>query len=305
MKTKLLFAAMLAAAPALACLPVSGDRIVARDLAIALPAFQSLPESTILGYAPIPGATRVFTVAELESIARSHRISLGAVSEVCFIVPQVDHLDEAAVLAAMRIGMPERSTVEIVELSKYPVPVGEVIFPIEGIEPPQPSDPAVQNWKGYIRYGMNRRMAVWARVRIAVERPVVVAKRALRQGETLTAASISVELQKGSLRPERFASAESEVIGRMLLRPIKMGDALPLAVLERPALVHRGDAVKVEVINGEARLQLSAIAETNAKEGEQIQLRNPASGRTFRARVETAERAVVIVSPSLLAEGGK
>ena len=38
-----------------ACLPVEGDRILARDLAAAIPAFLGLNPEEILGFTPAPG----------------------------------------------------------------------------------------------------------------------------------------------------------------------------------------------------------------------------------------------------------
>lgn len=288
---------VLAAAPAIACLPVSGDRILARDIASAVPALSALPGNTILGYAPVPGSVRIFTVLELTSIVRTHRLpQVPITTEVCFTVPLAAHLDQAGVVAAMRQVLPDKAALAIVELPTFPVPVGDVVFAIEALEPPQPIDPELQTWRGYVRYGGNRRMAVWARVRITVERSVVVAKRSLLQGESITGESVAVESQRGPLRPERIVETAAEAIGMKLLRPVKQGTLLTLAMLERPPLVRRGDPIKVEVVNGGARLMLSAIAETNGRKGEQIQLRNPVTGRTFQARIESAEKAVVASS---------
>ena len=285
---------LLAAAPAIACLPVSGDRILARDLAAAVPALSALPENTVLGYAPVPGAVRIFTVPELNSILRTHRLQAALITtEVCFTVPQVPRLGKADVTAAMRQVLPEKAALSIVELPTFPVPVGDVVFAIEGLEPAQPIDPELQTWRGYIRFGSNRRMPVWARVRITVERSVVLAKRSLLQGELITEDSVVLESQLGPLRPERSVGNASEAVGMKVLRSVKQGTLLTLAMLERPPLIKRGDPIKVEVVNGGARLMLSAIAETNGRQGEQIELRNPVSGRTFQARVESAEKAVV------------
>lgn len=300
MQLRIVFFTLLATVPAIACLPAAGDRILARDLAAALPAFSALPESTVIGYAPMPGAVRNFTRLELESIARSHRLVLPtSPAEVCFVVPQSDHIDESAVLTAMRKSLPGEASVVIVELPKISVPQGDFQFAMEGIDPPQPADPTVQTWKGFIRYGANRRMPVWARVRITLERSVVVAKRALKPGETITSDAVEVFLRNGPIRPDRIASSEVEVVGKTVLRSVKAGEAVAISSLDRPALVRRGDAVKVEVINGETHLLFSAVAETNARAGEQVQLRNTSSGKKFFARLESADLAVLFVGSKI------
>ena len=81
---------------------------------------------------------------------------------------------------------------------------------------------------------------------------------------------------------------------------MKAGEPIPASLLTPPLAVKRGATVRVEVASGWARLHFEAIAESDAREGDMIALRNPVSGRTFRARVGAHGRATVVIGDSAL-----
>lgn len=277
------------------CIPVSGDRILVRDIAAVNPAFLALPQNTVVGFAPLPGAVRVFSHTELGSFARAHQIAAGDSKEVCFSVARPELLKGTDAAAAMRAVLPKEALLVVEEVSRMPVPQGAVVFPLESLEPPQPTDPAVQMWKGFVTYAGTRRQPVWARVRITVDRPVLLATRQLRAGEQLSSAAFTLSHQAGPMKREPFVGSLEEVNGRTLLRAVKEGEALSSSALAPPLAAHRGDAVKVEVVNGSTRLFLSAVAETNGFLGQPIQLRNPSTGKTFRARLIKTQTAMITV----------
>jgi hypothetical protein len=57
--------------------------------------------------------------------------------------------------------------------------------------------------------------------------------------------------------------------------------------------VERGDKIAIEVSSGAARLTFDATAESSGRAGDSIMVRNPESGRLFRAKVEGKGRASV------------
>jgi hypothetical protein len=73
------------------------------------------------------------------------------------------------------------------------------------------------------------------------------------------------------------------------------GTAKPVAMFREPAAlgVLRGDTVRVEVLSGTVRLAFDAAAESSGHIGEQVTLRNPASGQRFRAVVASAGRVEI------------
>jgi len=97
------------------------------------------------------------------------------------------------------------------------------------------------------------------------------------------------------LDAEHLAPGVDAVLGRVTKKPIHAGEPIPLAILATPPVIRRGDAIKVEVRSGAARLVFDAVAQTEARDGEIVELRNPESGRTFRARAAESGRAVIVV----------
>jgi hypothetical protein len=65
--------------------------------------------------------------------------------------------------------------------------------------------------------------------------------------------------------------------------------------LTQPLAVHRGEAVRVDVASGPARLHFEAVAESDAREGDFVALKNPLSGKTFRAKVGAGGKVSVVI----------
>ena len=291
-----LFAFVLSADAA--CTPVAGERILGRDLAIADSRFSALPASLAIGFAPTPGTKRVFSGAELSRIARANGISLADPGEICFEVPMRPVIAEDAKRAMVR-SLGAESELNIVELQKIDIPDGDIQFPLAGLEPPVPQGNGVQLWRGFVRYGSARRMPLWARVLVQRNYVAVVAAVDLKPNILVKASDLRLESRKGALETRNsernaIASRIEDVAGRIVKRPVRAGDPVPIVVVDLPIAIHRGQAVKVEVRSGSARLMFDAVAERDAREGDSISLRNPASGRTFEAKLEGL-RAVIVV----------
>ncbi len=289
--TSFMLAAALQASP---CLPVSGDTIRAADLVEAVPAYAALPADRSLGYAPVPGATRVFSGQDLEQIASREGVVLKQEDDVCFAwrlrVPS-----EQEFLAAMSaaLNLPDAS-IEVVETSRFAAPSGDIIFALSGLKPPPRGDPdRAVLWKGYVEYGARRRFAVWARVRISVDTTRVAAVQPVKAG-------VPIQREQVTLQPCRCfpfggetARTLEEVVGRVSRQPLQEGDLISTRFLDRPLDVDRGDLVNVEVHNGAAVIQAEGRAETRGRLGETILVRNETSGKKFRAEVAGPNRVVL------------
>src|SRR5581483_7332779 len=152
-------------------------------------------------------------------------------------------------------------------------------------------------WKGSIRYGGGHRFAIWARVRIAVKSPRVVAAEPLGPGGTIQAAQLRVDSYEGfPPRTTPLVSIE-QAAGRIPRRSIPAGAPLSAADLDSPYDVTRGDWVRVEVAHGDAHLELDGRAQASGRRGQMIPVLNPANGKKFSARVEGAGRVSVGIHP--------
>jgi hypothetical protein len=65
--------------------------------------------------------------------------------------------------------------------------------------------------------------------------------------------------------------------------------------LTPPLAVHRGETVRVDVASGLTRLHFEAVAESDAHEGDFVAMKNPLSGKTFRAKVGAGGKVSVVI----------
>jgi flagella basal body P-ring formation protein FlgA len=288
--------------PASPCLNVEGDAILARDLAQAIPAFSVLPPDTKLGYAPIPGVRRFFHASELRRIAAHHKIDLSSPGEICF-ERTMETLQPDAVALAMRqaLGQPE-AHIEIQELSRYPVPHGQVSFDRSAL----PAAPSLANatapglWRGAVRYGGNHRYAIWARARILVRAVRIVATEDLAPGRPIESRQVRLEEYDTPPSNQPPPPTMDKVVGKLPRQPIKTSAAITARQLEEPKDIERGDLVEVEVRSGGAHLTLEGRALADGRKGDMIPVRNAANTKSFSARVQEKGRVVLTATlPSI------
>jgi flagella basal body P-ring formation protein FlgA len=147
-----------------------------------------------------------------------------------------------------------------------------------------------------VKYTATKKLQVWARVNVAQRLTAVVATLDLMENVPIDASALRMETWTGPIRHSQVALRMEEVLGRTPRRAVKAGSPIPLDLLDNAGIVRRGDAVRVEVRSGPARLVFDAIAEKQAKNGDTIELRNPSNGRIFRARIE-GSKAVIVIAP--------
>lgn len=278
----------LAALALAGCLavPSGADHITTADLAAAIPAWAAIPLMPVAP-APAPGVERVFRASELERLAARYGVTAGAPSDVCFARP-VAPLDPARITAAMRRQMP-KAKIEILEYSRVPVPAGEIEFPRQGLR----AAPWGGLWMGAVSYGGGRHMAVWARVKVLVPAPRVVATQDLKAGRVVEPSQLGIETREEFPGAGSFVTSVEEAAGRILRRAVPSGSALCTSWLEPPREVTRGETVKVEVWNGAAHLEFEAEAQASGSAGQTIPVLNPLSKKRFPARVSAKGRVVV------------
>ncbi|MBZ5586204.1 MAG: flagellar basal body P-ring formation chaperone FlgA [Acidobacteriia bacterium] len=264
------------------CLAVGAgsDRVLVRDLAPAVPAFAAAPPDAPLGFAPAPGAQRIFHPAELRRLAARLGLDAAPGDDVC-VERRTAPLDAARVLESMREQMPG-ARIEILEISRQPAPQGRLQFPLSGLRP----TPAGEFWSGSVLYAGNRRFAVWAKVRVRALEPRVIALAALKPGRAIDAAAVRLEMREVfPAPPQIFAASEEDVAGRLPRRTVAAGTAVLLPWLEPPRDVRRGDVVRVVSRYGAALIEAEGVAQASGSAGDRIPVLNPRSNKRFPARV--------------------
>lgn len=278
------------AAAAAACHAVNGDRITAGDLAAVSPVFAALPPNKAIGYTPEPGDHRVLEPAELLRIASANGVEAHDLTSVCFeraLMP----LDPPSILSALRASLNRPDAeIEVVEFSKFPVPPGKIVFPLESL--PTRSSGNVAIWNGYVDVN-GRHFPIWARAHITVTGSRVVAAVPLHAGQSIAAGDVRVE--EGRDFPTKVDPVRSvaDCVNRLARRFLTAGTPITAEDLMEPNDVDRGDTVSVRVRSGGAVLTLPAEASLGGRAGQVIPLRNPATGKIFRAQITGRDTALL------------
>jgi flagella basal body P-ring formation protein FlgA len=284
----------LAALTLTSCLAVSAgaDRILAGDLAAAIPGLTVPAPGVPVALAPAPGVQRVFRAPELRRMAQRFGWEGEPAGDICVERP-VAPPDPARLLAAMRKAL-AAGDVTILEYGRQPLPDGEIEFPASGLNP----NAGGALWIGYVRYAGTRRFSLWARVKVLVAAPRVIAVVDLAPGHAIAAEQVRRETRQEFPLALRFVVASGEAIGKWPRVPIRAGTEIQAGMLEEPQAVVRGETVTVEVNDGAAHLELEALAEASGAVGETIPVRNPESNKRFAARVTGKGRVSVAFPPA-------
>jgi len=284
----------LLASMATGCLAVEGERVTAGDLSPAGAVFAALPPETSFGYAPAPGAKRVFRAVELQRLAAPHDLSLEPGALVC-VARLMEPLTPERLLASMRVSLANPAArIELVEFTLFGAPRGEIEFPPAGLRRPPVRDPgAAVLWHGFVRYNGERRFPLWAKVKITLSSTRVVADRDLRAGTLIEAGQLRLETSEGFPAGEPIATSIEEVVGRVVRRAVVAGSPVALTLLQQAKAVERGEPVRVEASIGSASVGMVGRAVTSGSVGDTVVVRNLHSGKSFPARVDRKGAVVV------------
>lgn len=283
------------------CLEVGSDRILAGDLVDSVPLLRPLDPATVVGFAPVPGTQRIFSGRELALFARQHDLTPDPgiiLPSVCVLrAAHPVSLDDLKAVLIRSLNLPS-AIVDVVEYSNQPLGMGRLEFPLSGLNrPPGDAPDSAVIWRGRLIYDQSSSAPVWAKVRITVAGPCLVAKEAIQAGTPVRAD----QLEEASLARFPFSAAPlrsaRDAVGRLARRNIAAGQIFLAGALEQLREVNRGDHIRVKVIAGRALVSFEAVAESSGGVGESVVVRNPLSGKNFRAVVDDKGSARVESSP--------
>jgi flagella basal body P-ring formation protein FlgA len=282
------------------CEMIANDRIFGEDLAKALPGFlNKIPGDTVIGYAPAPGARRVFKSAELRRMGAPYGVAVAEDAEACFewsLQPLTDDVVRAAIRDSLQLA---DARIDVLAISRTQAPAGKVNFPISGLLASTLTGPdTAVTWRGEVLYHGSRKFSIWARVKVSATMTRVVATQLILPGQNVAPQQVRIETYDDFPLRNDIARNLEEVVGRMSRRAIRTGLPVFRSDLIEPLLVERGDLVDVTAISGATSLHLPALAETSGRQGDMISLKNPRSGKVFRARIEGKDRALVVAWPA-------
>ncbi|MGC4051562.1 MAG: flagellar basal body P-ring formation chaperone FlgA [Paludibaculum sp.] len=285
------------------CVIVDGDRIEMRHLRSFLQAGVEIPNETVFGASPQPGVRRSVSAVELMRWAKAHGSENPVAKDGCFEWATRQVTEEEAT-EAMRASLEPEAELQVLELSRFQVPLGKVVFPRTGLREPSvllQSQPSI--WFGYVEYSRNQRAKIWAKVILSISSSKVTAIQELKAGEPIQAEQISQEKIKTFPYLRQRGLTAQDFVGRTARRSVRAGTVLAESDVVVDPDVKKGDVVEVEARFGRSVLRTQAVAEASARIGERLLLRNADSGKILQAKLVSGNKAVVI--PGLMPVGTK
>jgi flagella basal body P-ring formation protein FlgA len=270
------------------CIPVAGPNITAGDLAKAAPVFTPPDATVAVGYAPTPGIQRVMPPGEVRQLLNRFGVPADVrVGGACFERPMTS-LSIDTVTAAMRKTLGPEPKLEVLDISQFRVPTGELVFPLEDL-----GQPPLGLWRGYVLYDDGKRFRVWAHVKVRRTAMRLVALEDLKQGAPIKL--YQVALQRVEEFPDNRQTPLSleHLEGSLPRRFIQANSPVWKDAIDPPLDITKGDRVTVTVDSGLAKIRIDAEAETSGRCGDPIALKNLESGRVFRARIDAPGMAVL------------
>ncbi len=179
----------------------------------------------------------------------------------------------------------EGMKIELLDFSRIPMPEGQIQLSPRTLPAAGGSSSHGVLLRGAVHYGERQSVPFWARVRISMPRSVVVARRAIRGGATITSSDVEMKpVRENPFTRQESVSAEA-VTGMIARRSLKAGERIYGSFLSAPPAVKRGDDVEVTAHWGGTFLRLQAKAVNPAAVGERVLLINPLNGSRFSAKV--------------------
>ena len=224
------------------CHAIDREYILARDVAAMVPAFAQLSADFSLGYVPLSGEPRILKGIDLQNIARNRGVEMAAApADVCFkrrtFVPSTDQLRDAMMAG---LGIPD-AKIEITSSSQHRAPSGEVVFPRAGLQFTENQKDLL--WRGYVRYGEDRRFDMWAKVRITATMIRVVAAANISAGKPIQVSQLRLETGEDSPLDETVVRSLEDAAGFVAKTPLHKTAVIRKNQIERAPDVARGDLV--------------------------------------------------------------
>lgn len=280
-------------------LVVKRDCITAGLLATIIPTWAQVEPSTVLAYAPRPGARREVHRAELLRWGHNQGIELDADQIPASLLvrratrqltPEEAERYLIESLADAHEISPEQLSVELVNFRAPLIPGGELRFDLlRHSLVLNRAVPLSLRWTDTD----NHTGQVALRASVTIHGTFAVAREHLSSGSELTIDALDFETGPLPGAPERFALSEDDLVGTKLRGSVRAGQPLDRRLLVVSETIERGDLIQIRVHAGAIVLQTPAAAEESGSIGDIIRCRNLDSGQRISARVVSAKLAEV------------
>ena len=281
---------------------VSGDAIRLGDIAMLEGEGARALEGVILGTAPAAGESRVLSgTAVLGALGRATDLR-----EITYTIPsavrvrratqQVGQADVRQLvetyLADHLAGAPGDIVVRSVELSG-PIQVPEGAYTARIIPPA--GVPLLGRIRLQVEFVVGGRpvKTTWIGADVGLYGSVVVTRRPIARGETLTGDDVTIDRRDLSELPRDVLTDPAAVLGHVTRLALTPATVLRREQLSEPAVVHRGDVVLLVAERGGLRITAPGEVRDDAGVGQQVRVVNRASRRDVVGRVADGSTVMV------------
>jgi flagella basal body P-ring formation protein FlgA len=265
---------------------------------------QAKLSGVVLGTSPLPGLERTLTPEQIVTRLRQHGLRPEAfemITPAKIVVRREAHLfraQQAVEVAAQKVreGMPPGEEARIVCDS----PLRDLSLPNSNVQV-LAGEPRVLGAGLYlvpvqVRCEEIPPITLPVRLRVSRWREVLVARRAIHTGEVIDNDMVAVQRLALDTEDADLMTDPAEALGKVARRPVAIGQPVKRSAIDDPAVIRRGQNVKLLVLLRGAVIETTAIALQDGKAGARIRVQVVDTRKTLLATVVDAETATVDIS---------
>lgn len=124
---------------------------------------------------------------------------------------------------------------------------------------------------------------------------IVTASHSLAKGTIISENDLAMRQFSTADLTSGFISEPQRLVGKQLKRPVNEGDIFRLPYLVEPAVIRKGDAIRIEAGKGHIQVLTQGTALSDGRIGQQIRVRNARSERVIKVEVIARGRVRAIL----------
>lgn len=255
----------------------------------------------VLGTSPLPGLERAITTEQIVTRLRQHGIrpeALEIVAPARIVVRRESHLFPAqrAIDAAIQ-KLRETASLPDDAQAICDAPVRDLSLPAGDVQVSagEPRSLGAGLYMVPVQVNCPGASPVTLNVRLRVNRwrEVLVAQRTIRAGETIESDVVAIQRIAVATDDPDLLSDPAEVAGKIARYRVAAGQPLKRSAVEEPAVIRRGQNVKLLVRLAGAVVETSAVALQDGKASARIRVQVTDTRKTLLATVLDAETVTV------------
>lgn len=259
--------------------------------------------AVVLGTSPLPGLERTIAPEQILTRLRQHGLRPEAfemVTPAKIVVRREAHLFRAqqAVEAAVQ---KLREVMQIGEDAQAvcDAPLRDLLLPNSNVQvsagEPRALGTGLYLVPVQVTCDGTPPITLNVRLRVSRWREVLVARRAICTGEVIDNDKVTIQRLVLETEDTDLITDPVEALGKVARRPVAMGQPVKRSAIDEPAVIRRGQNVKLLVQLNGAVIETDAVALQDGKAGARIRVQVTDTRKTLLATVADAETVTVDV----------